>query len=69
MRKNIDLPDDVVEILTINAVKNKTVFKHYAEKILKEASDKIKCDCKIEYYKNEYGEEVAVCSKCLRAYF
>lgn len=69
MRKNIDLPDDVIEILTINAIKNKTVFKLYAETLLKEAAKKIKCDCKIEYYKNEYGEEVAVCSKCLRAYF
>ena len=69
MRKNIDLPDDVVETLTINAVKNKTVFKLYAENILKEKAKQINCECKIEYYRNEYGEEVAVCSKCLRAYF
>lgn len=34
MRKNIDLPDDVVKAITIQAIKENTVFKLKAEQIL-----------------------------------
>jgi hypothetical protein len=38
MRKNIDLPEEVIEAITIEAAKNKTVFKPFAEKILSDYS-------------------------------
>lgn len=41
MRKNLDLSDETVRILTIEAVNKKTVFKHLAEKILAEEAKKI----------------------------
>lgn len=34
MRKNIDISDEAVEAITIEAIKEKTVFKLYAERIL-----------------------------------
>ena len=34
MRKNIDLSDEAVEAITIQAIKEKTVFKLKAEQIL-----------------------------------
>ena len=36
MRKLIDLSDEVVEALTIQAIKNKTVFKLYVQNILED---------------------------------
>jgi hypothetical protein len=41
MRKNIDLSDEAVEILTIQAIKEKTVFKLYAEQILEDKAKSI----------------------------
>ncbi|MBU0846818.1 hypothetical protein KKH23_06465, partial [Patescibacteria group bacterium] len=38
MRKLIDLSDEVVEALTIQAIKNKTVFKLYAQNILEDTA-------------------------------
>lgn len=38
MRKNIDLTDEVVEALTIQAVKRKSVFKLHVEMLLEIAS-------------------------------
>jgi hypothetical protein len=38
MRKNLDISDDAVEALTIQAVKEKTVFKLKAEQILEDAA-------------------------------
>ena len=38
MRKNLDITDEAVEALTIQAIKEKTVFKLYAERILEEAA-------------------------------
>ena len=38
MRKNIDISEDAVEALTIQAIKEKTVFKLYAERILEDAA-------------------------------
>jgi len=34
MRKNIDLSEEAVEVLTIQAIKKKTVFKLHVEDIL-----------------------------------
>lgn len=34
MRKNIDLPDEVAKAITIQAIKENTVFKLKAEQIL-----------------------------------
>ena len=36
MKKIIDLTDKAVEILTIQAVKEKKVFKHYVQNILEQ---------------------------------
>ncbi len=36
MKKIIDLTDKAVEILTIQAIKEKTVFKHYVQDILEQ---------------------------------
>ena len=38
MRKNLDISDDAVEALTIQAIKEKTVFKLKAEQILEDAA-------------------------------
>jgi len=38
MRKNIDLSDEVVEALTIQAVKRKSVFKLHVEMLLEIAA-------------------------------
>lgn len=38
MRKNLDISEDAVEALTIQAVKEKTVFKLKAEQILEDAA-------------------------------
>jgi len=38
MRKNLDISQDAVEALTIQAVKEKTVFKLKAEQILEDAA-------------------------------
>lgn len=38
MRKNLDISEDAIEALTIEAVKQKTVFKLYAEQILETAA-------------------------------
>jgi len=38
MRKNLDISEDAIEALTIEAVKKKTVFKLYAEQILEDAA-------------------------------
>lgn len=38
MRKNLDISEDAIEALTIEAVKKKTVFKLFAEKILEDAA-------------------------------
>lgn len=38
MRKNIDISSEAVEALKIQAVKEKTVFKLYAEHILEDAA-------------------------------
>lgn len=42
MRKNIDLSDECVEALTIEAVKKKTKFKLHAQEILETAAKKSK---------------------------
>ena len=38
MRKNLDISEDAIEALTIEAVKRKTVFKLFAEQILEDAA-------------------------------
>lgn len=38
MRKNLDISEEAVEALTIQAVKEKTVFKLKAEQILEDAA-------------------------------
>lgn len=38
MRKNLDISEDAIEALTIQAIKEKTVFKLYAERILEDAA-------------------------------
>jgi len=38
MRKNLDISEDAVEALTIQAIKEKTVFKLKAEQILEDAA-------------------------------
>jgi len=40
MRKNIDISEDAVKALTIQAVHEGTVFKLYAEQILESAAQK-----------------------------
>jgi hypothetical protein len=42
MRKNLDISDEAVEVITIQAVKEKTVFKLKAEKILEDFAKKLK---------------------------
>ena len=44
MRKNLDISEEAVEALTIQAIKEKTVFKLYAERILEDAAKKRICD-------------------------
>jgi hypothetical protein len=38
MRKNLDISEEAVEALTIQAIKEKTVFKLKAEQILEDAA-------------------------------
>lgn len=38
MRKNLDISEEAVEALTIQAVKEKTVFKLKAEQVLEDAA-------------------------------
>jgi F0F1-type ATP synthase epsilon subunit len=41
MKKNLDISEDAVEIITIQAVREKTVFKLKAQQIIEDAAKEI----------------------------